>query len=391
MALTERAIRDAKPGAKNLYIWDRDVKGFGLRITPAGAAAFILNYRVDGAKRRATIGRPAEMSLKDARERAGRMLAETRDGVDPLAQRRERMEAPTVADGIERFFSEYVPRRKADGRLSERTEWNYRKQWGRIDAAWPNFAKLKISDVTRHDIEKAVAPRAPIERNRTIAFLSRLFNLFEAWEYRPLHSNPTAHIEKAREQPRDRVLTAEEMAGLAAALEAESAERPAAVAAILVAALTGLRISEVLAMQWEHIDAATGRLLLPKTKTGRRWHDLPEAALKVLSRLPRINGNDWCFTTGRAGRNAAITYKTAHKVFSRAAKAAGIADVRLHDLRRTLATRAAAAGVSTLALRDMLGWKSTAMPARYVQLAGETAREHRQAVGAQIAAMMEGK
>ena len=63
MTITERAIRDAKPGANTRIIWDDAVKGFGLRVTASGALAFILNYRIDGRERRATIGRPSEMTL----------------------------------------------------------------------------------------------------------------------------------------------------------------------------------------------------------------------------------------------------------------------------------------------------------------------------------------
>ena len=115
--------------------------------------------------------------------------------------------------------------------------------------------------------------------------------------------------------------------------------QPAGVAAIRVAAMTGLRIGEVLAVRWQNLDFEAGRLTLPETKTGRRTHDLPNAALAVMDALPRIHGCPWTFTaTGRA----AITYRTVRAIFASVAKRAGMADVRLHDLRRTVMTRAAA-------------------------------------------------
>ena len=114
MALTEKVVRDLKPGPKTRIQWDRDVKGFGVRITPAGAKAFVLNYRVGGKERRATLARVGEISLREVRERAGRELAAIRDGAaDPLARREERRAAPTVAEGIERFFAEFAPERGA--------------------------------------------------------------------------------------------------------------------------------------------------------------------------------------------------------------------------------------------------------------------------------------
>ena len=96
--------------------------------------------------------------------------------------------------------------------------------------------------------------------------------------------------------------------------------------------------------------------------------------------------NAWCFTNGRA----ALGYKHTGAVFRAVAAAAGLADVRLHDLRRTVATRAAASGLGILELRALLGWKSVAMPARYVALAGDGIREHRRRIGDEVAALMEG-
>ena len=325
------------------------------------------------------------MGLKEARERAGRMLAGIRAGeADPLGKREADQAAPTVADGMSRYFREYAPRRIEQGRLKAATVKTYRAQWERTLRDAPAFGAQRIAAVTRGDVERAVSKRAPMQRNRVLAFLSRAFNLFEAWELRPQHSNPTRHIEKARENIRDRVMAPAELAALAGALDAEAVVRPAAVAAIRVAAVTGLRISEVLSVRWEHVDMETGRLLLPETKTGRRWHDLPESALAVLSGLPRLN--EWCFTNGRGPAG----YKRTRFAFIRAAEAAGLSDCRLHDLRRTVMTRAAMAGVGTHVLRDLLGHKTTAMADRYVRAVGSPVREAREAIGAEIAAMMQG-
>ena len=115
-------------------------------------------------------------------------------------------------------------------------------------------------------------------------------------------------------------------------------------------------------------------------------HDLPTAALAILAAVPRINA--WVFTTGR---DAAVTYRTTRKVFATVAAAAGLADVRLHDLRRTVMTNAAMAGVGTHVLRDLLGHRTTAMADRYVRAVGNPVRDAREQVGAAMAAMMAGK
>ena len=152
-----------------------------------------------------------------------------------------------MTEGLERFFAEYVPARLAAGRMAQGTVDSYRRQAARH--LRPALGRRRIPDITRHDIERMVAPLvtvAPVQRNRVLAFTSRLFRLFEDWELRPQHTNPTRGIERAREEARDRVLTASEMTALGAALARAERGQPAAVAAIRLAALTGLRIGDAL-------------------------------------------------------------------------------------------------------------------------------------------------
>lgn len=121
MNLTERTIRDAQPGPKQRFVWDAQVKGLGVRITPAGSKAYVLDYRIHGRRRRGVLARVSDVSLREARQRAGVELARIRAGEsDPLTRRQEAREAPTVNDGIDRFFGEYAPARIATGRLRGR-------------------------------------------------------------------------------------------------------------------------------------------------------------------------------------------------------------------------------------------------------------------------------
>ena len=114
--------------------------------------------------------------------------------------------------------------------------------------------------MTRHHVEDMVRrlSNRPTQRNRVLAFTSRAFNLFEAWEYRDQHSNPVRGIDKARENVRDRTLTPEEIGKLNAALGKLEDSHEEAVAAIRVTMLSGLRISEVLGIRWDDLDLDTG-------------------------------------------------------------------------------------------------------------------------------------
>ena len=383
MTLTERRIRDAAPRRATWFMWDPQFTNFGVRIAPGGTKAFVLDFHAGGKHRRVTLARVGEMNLKQARDLAAREIARVRAGeAHMLDRRRDAAEAPTVAKTIDRFLTDYAERRIANGRMKRRTVADYDSQCRAV--ILPALGAMPVASVETCDIEAMVDPLKPVMRNRILALTSRIFTLAEHWDWRPQRTNPARGIERSVETARDRVLSPAEYETLAGALAGRAEHNPAAVAAIRLAAMTGLRIGEVLAVQWEHVDHDTGALLLPDTKTGRRWHDLPAAALAVLGAIPRINA--WCFTNGRT----AISYKHTAAVFRDVAAAAGLDNVRLHDLRRTVATRAAASGLDILELRALLGWKTTAMPARYVALSGDGIREHRRRIGDEVATLMEG-
>ena len=383
--LTERTIRDVKPSAKTSFIWDDKVKGLGVRITPGGTKSYVLFFRTKGRKRLATLARCAEISLKDARERAGRELAAIREGgSDPLERREAAAAAATVSDLLERFLTVEAPARIALGRLKPATVEIYRYQANKH--ILPVIGKRRVTDVQRGDIEAVVSRLPGPSRNGVLALLSRLFNLAEKWEWRPQHSNPTFAVDRARTEARDRTLSTDELAALAKALADAEHLSPVNINAIRFAAFTGLRIGEVLAVRWENVDLATGRLLIPESKTGRRWHDLPSPALAVLDRLPRLGAYAFSNTGGRTPAG----YSRVRKRFHMVASAAGLENVRLHDLRRTVMTMAAASGVGAHVLRDLLGHKTTRQADAYVRAVGNPVRDAREAVGGKIADAMNG-
>ena len=384
--LTERIIRDAKSTGKTRTIWDTKTPGLGVQVTRGGTKNFVIRYAVDDKRRQAILCRVGQLPLAEVRKKAGAELAAIRAGkVDPLRRREEAAAAPTVNDGLDRFFDEYAPRRIADGRLSERTANGYRKQAGRT--LRPKLGTMKIKDVTRRDIELALAKVAPVQRNRQLALASRLFNLFETWEYRPQHTNPVRGIEKAREEPRDRVLAPSEIEALAGAV-ASISDKIFAVTAIRFLMLTGWRSGEALALRWADLNFETGEAVLPSTKIGRDNRPVGAFALELLAGLPQVNGNPFVFA---GARGAAIGYRKLRLVFAAACVAAGIPDCRLHDIRRSVATTAAASGLSVLLLRDLLGHKSVAMANRYARRAGSALQETVDASAARMAAMMGGE
>ncbi len=389
MALTERRIRDMKPGPKTVFVWDNRVSGkgrLGVRITPAGAKAFVLDYfDAGGTRRRMTLGRPGEMPLASARETASRELAAVRDGKPDMAERQQqRRAAPTVARLVEDFLTVEGPARIARGRMTENTLHQYRHGAGKY--LLPALGEMRVEDVKRADIERMAASLPGTTRNRALALASRLFTLAEIWEWRTPGSNPVRKVERAREEARDRVLSGSEMAALAAALADMESRKRMQVAAIRFLAVTGLRVGEALAIAWDHVDAETGRLLIPESKTGRKWHDLPTPAVEILAALPRLG--PWAFTT--TGR-VPLRYRAVQVAFRDACHAAGIGDARLHDLRRGVISAAAASGANVAVLQRLLGHKTVAMAMRYATELRDPVQATREHVATQMAAAMTGK
>ena len=378
--LTERRIRDAKPGPKTILLRDREVVGLAVRIAPGGHESLCARLsRQRPAPSRdpgAVLGNLPEGSADAGRARAGRnshgrrgpgARPPRRDGGADRQRRAGQVLSRVCAAGG-----------SSKGRLTERTLADYRAQANRT--VRPGLGNLKIADVTRADVERAVAKRAPVQRNRTLAFISRVFTVFEQWEYRPQHTNPARLVERSREQPRDRVLAPSEIEAIGRALDA--CDDPFAAAALRFLMLTGWRNGEALSMRWEDVDFETGEIVLASTKTGRAVRTVDGIALQAIADLPRINRVPGVF--------AGLSYASLWRRWKTVCEAAGIVGARLHDIRRTVATSAAAAGMSAFLLRDLMGHKTLAMANRYVR-AGSALQEAQAATASRMAGMMAGK
>ena len=114
--ITDKLVRDLTPPDKgNRIIYDEKVRGYGVRITAAGARSFVLNFRnAEGVERRMTIGAYGrdQWSVEAARKRAGELKKEIARGEDPLATKVATREAPTVADMCDRYIEDHLPRKR---------------------------------------------------------------------------------------------------------------------------------------------------------------------------------------------------------------------------------------------------------------------------------------
>lgn len=157
-------------------------------------------------------------------------------------------------------------------------------------------------------------------------------------------------------------------------------EHPSVLGCIRLLMFTGARLGEILGLRWEQIDWARGLARLPDSKTGAKTLRLPAPALEVLRALPRAQDSPWVLPGRRHGQ----PLSTPHRPWYRLCAAAGLAGVRLHDLRHTYASHAALAGVPLAVIGALLGHQHPATTARYAHLVGDPVA----AAGEQVAQVL---
>ncbi|MEO6042049.1 MAG: Arm DNA-binding domain-containing protein [Croceibacterium sp.] len=102
--MTKRTVDGAAPGPRNSLIWDDEVSGFGVKVTPAGRKVYVYQYRLalpgqarGTAPRRYTIGQLGEWTPDQARDRAKELRSLIEKGIDPLDDKRDRINATEEA------------------------------------------------------------------------------------------------------------------------------------------------------------------------------------------------------------------------------------------------------------------------------------------------------
>jgi integrase len=366
--LTKAIIVGAEPKSKEYFIWDTEVRNLGVRVQPSGRKTFVYQYRFNRRSRRFLIGPADVLPLAFARDLAREAVVAVSRGIDPAEQREAARNAVTVAQLAERFDQVHIM-----FYVKATTAREYRYSIKRY--ILPALGVKKVADVTRADVANLHVKMkdTPTQANRTLEVVSKMFNLAEEWGYRAPSTNPRRGVKKYPENKRERFLSEAELQRVGEVLsemEAERVEMASAIAAVRLLMFTGCRLGEIMTLQWRYADLKSGVLRLPDSKTGKKIVQLGEPAVEVLRSIEPVDGNLWVLPGRVEGRPLTDLQPFWQRVRARA----GLKDVRIHDLRHTFASFAAASGMSLHMIGKLLGHSSAQTTRRYAHLAEGTVK-----------------
>jgi len=339
------------------YYYDKKVPGLCILVTHTGSKSFYLYRKVKGVAERIHLGKYPAMKVKQAISKAMEYNGLLSMGENPAQIRRAFREEWT----LQQLFNDYL----------EKHAKVHKKSWEKDEAQFDHhlskLAKRKASQVTRQDIkslhhEIGIDQGSPIAANRVLALVSAIYNYaIDGLEMKL--TNPARGIGRFEETSRERFIQPHELEGFFKALDAMPNETMRDF--FLIALLTGARRSNVQAMQWDHISFESKTWTIPgKDMKTKNSHVIPliSEANEILER--RRNGSKWVFPS--KGKSGHIVEPK--KAWQGILKAAGIADLRIHDLRRSMGSWQASTGASLSVIGRTLNHQKTQTTAIYARL-----------------------
>ena len=208
--------------------------------------------------------------------------------------------------------------------------------------------------------------RKPGGANRSHDILCNMFDCAIGRGHRSeAVGNPCTGITRYRRPPRGRLLGADDLTKLGAALRLREDENPVCVAAVRLILLTGCRPGEIRCLRWSEVKP--DRLTLTDSKTGPRHVLLGETARELLGSLAGKAPGEWVFPGN--GADEPLNKNDLWRFWITTWDAAGIVeDARLHDLRHAHASHAVMNGESLHIAGRLLGHRRASTTNRYVHL-----------------------
>jgi integrase len=344
---------------------DSAQQGLTIRVTHSGSKTFIVRCRINGSPEYKTLGKFPTLTVENARKAAQVFLAKVARGENPAQDRRDVKAELTLDEGFELFMSKHIRERGAI-RTIEEYERSYRLHISHL-------GKRRLSAISYKEIDRLHATlgesTGKFAANRVAELLKTLYN----WLAKKRHyngENPAWGIEKFKEKPRDRFLQADELPCFFDSVAAE--ENHGVRDYVLLSLLTGARKQNMLAMRWDEIDFDNESWRIPNTKNQEPVTvPLVPAAIEILRERQTSKESDWVFPS--YGKSGHMT--DPKKGWKRIIDRAGIENLRIHDLRRSMGSWQAINQTSLTVIAKSLGQKSTQAAAVYSRLSLDPVRE----------------
>lgn len=402
--LTKTVVDGAVSGKADYFIWDSGLKGFGIKIAKGGRKSYVCKYRIGSGRgaptRRMTIGaHGSPWTVDQARTEARKILGRVANGEDPAKEKQDAKKQITVAELCDLYLEQGVATKKASTLATDK---------GRIERhIKPLLGKKKVPAVTRADIKRflqdvangktakdvktglrgrAIVKGGKGAATRTVGLLGGIFAF--AFDCGLIEINPVHGVKRFPDKKGQRYLSQQELVALGAALvdaEKES-KNPFAIAVIKLLIFTGARKNEIQGLQWDEVDFQSGYINLADSKTGQKAIPLNAGALEILSNIVRQEGSEHVFPSFGGSTH----YVGTPRVWTKIRAAAGLDDVRLHDLRHSFASIAVSGGASLPIIGALLGHSDSATTQRYAHLQDDPLKAASDAVGNKIAAALIG-
>ena len=412
--LTKRvvdAVKSPEPSkvgvkVREHFLWDRELRGFGVQVMPSGLKSFVIQYRTpDGRPRRVVIGRYGLMTVEEARTLAHEKLVAVSKGIDPIAQEAKSAGRLTVAEICDWYIAEADAGRILGRRRRAIKASTLAMDRSRIEAhIKPLLGRRQIGSLKLGDIEGAQADIAAGKTSkarvgsrggattggegvaaRTMSTLHAIFA--HAARLGLIEANPAKGVRKLAAQPRIRRLSRAEIERVGKTLRAraEEGEHPTGLAAIRFLLLTGFRRMEALGLQRAWLDEEEGGIRFPDTKSGAQTRVIGRAAIDLLLDQPQTKSPFFFPADWGEGHFIGVV-----RIFDRVCAVAGLDDVTPHTLRHTFASVAGDLGFSELTIAALLGHAARGVTQRYVHI-DEALKLAADRVVAEISDLLDGR
>jgi len=403
-----KAPKPSRDGVKvrEHFVWDRELRGFGVQVMPSGLKSFVIQYRTpEGRNRRAVIGRYGLMTVEEARKLAHEKLVAVSKGVDPVAEEAKAAGLLTVAEVCDWYLAEAEAGRILGRRRRPIKPSTLAMDRSRIEAhIKPLLGRRQVASLKLGDVEGAQAdiaagktskPRAGSRGGATTGgegvaarTMSTLHSIFEhAVRLGKIEANPAKGVRRLASAPRERRLSRSEIERLGKTLRAaaEEGEHPTGLAAIRFLLLAGFRRMEALGLQRTWLDEEECAIRFPDTKSGAQIRVIGQAAIDLLLDQPKTKSPFFFPADWGEGHFIGVV-----RVLDRVCQKARLADITPHTLRHTFASLAGDLGFSELTIAALLGHSARGVTQRYVHI-DEALRMTADRVADEMADLLDGR